>query len=47
MATKKASKPNFSKPVPKGSATGRESSMMGGYMKMGGMVKKTVVKKKK
>lgn len=47
MATKKASKPNFSKPVPKGSSTGRESSMMGGYMKMGGMVKKTVVKKKK
>jgi hypothetical protein len=47
MATKKASKPNFSKAVPKGSPTGRESSMMGGYMKMGGMVKKTVVKKKK
>jgi hypothetical protein len=47
MATKKASKPNFSKPVPKGNPVGRESSMMGGYMKMGGMVKKTVVKKKK
>jgi hypothetical protein len=47
MATKKASKPNFSKPVPKATATGRESSMMGGYMKMGGMVKKTMVKKKK
>ena len=46
MATKKASKPNFSKPVPKGSPTGRESSMMGGYMKMGGMVKKMGGKKK-
>jgi hypothetical protein len=46
MATKKASKPNFSKPVSKGSPTGRESSMMGGYMKMGGTVKKTAVKKK-
>jgi len=47
MATKKVSKPNFSKPVSKGSPVGRESSMMGGYMKMGGMVKKTAVKKKK
>jgi hypothetical protein len=46
MATKKASKPNFSKPVPKGSPTGRESSMMGGYMKMGGSVKKSSTKKK-
>lgn len=47
MKAKKESKANFSKPVAKGSATGRESSMMGGYMKSGGMVKKTVVKKKK
>lgn len=46
MATKKVSKPNFSKPVPKGKPTGRESSMMGGYMKMGGTVKKSGTKKK-
>jgi hypothetical protein len=39
------SKPNFSKGVPKGKPTGRESSIMGGYMKMGGTIKKTMVKK--
>ena len=46
MASKKESKPNFSKPVPKGSSSGRESSMMDGYMKMGGSVKKSSTKKK-